>query len=1290
MSVEREEAAGLSPTLGRIESVCDRFEAAWQPRPRPRIEDYWLETDGTQLLRELLVLDVVYRLRHHDHPNLGEYQARFAAHAGAIRSAFEAAGMSVPSPEPPSPDTWNMSDPDAHEDVAPLDGFNRTNAMIDPIERAASNLALARALRFQVLRPLAKGGLGEVFVARDEELRREVALKLIQEQFADDTDSRDRFLFEAEITGRLEHPGVIPVYGLGVDGKGRPYYAMRFIRGESLKESIARFHRADGPTREPGERSLALRELLGRFISVCNTIAYAHGRGVLHRDLKPANVMLGDYGETLVVDWGLAKITGRPDGEPHAEDGTQNPEPRSGTNSTKQGSWLGTPSFMSPEQAAGRIDLLGPASDIYSLGATLYNLLTGKSAFDGTDVLTVLSQVQDGTFASPRSLEPTIDRALEAVCLKAMANKPENRYASCRALAEDVERWAADEPVSAWREPFGRRVRRWGKQNRTMVTSAAVGLVASVVGLASVLIVQTQAKADLSRSLSRETRANIALAAANSELERSNDAVEARYDLAVEAIKTFHTGVSEDFLLKELQFKELRDRLLKSASDFYGKLAGLLSKESDAASLQALLSANFEVAELTGKVGRFEDALAAHRQVLAAREELAAHPSADADSQAGVGRSLTAVAFFLARTGKTNQAVATYREAEGLLASPSGRASNSRPVRSALAQCRIELAGLLHSTGHDDDALSAYRLARADQQALAESADATSGDRRDLAATIHGIAIVLSEAGKIPEAEPEYKKAMALYQKLADDNPSATDFRNRLANTHSGLGILLSNTGRTAEAEAEFRMAAALHQKLANDNPAVTQFRRRLADSDASLGVALSNTGQTTEAETEFGKAMVLYQRLADDNPAVTDFWSRLANNHNSLGILFSDSGRASEAGAEYKQAMAIYQRLADDNPAVTVFRSRLADSHVALGVLLVRTGRRSEAENEQKSAMALYQKLADDNPAVTEFRNGLALSHVNLGSLLKIRGRFPQAEAEIRKATALYQKLADDNPSFTRFRDVLATTHSVLGELLNETGKPLQAEAEYRKATGLYQNLADDHPAVTAFRSRLATSHNGLGNLLGGIGRIAEAETELRNAMALCQKLADDNPAITDFRSGLADSHNNLGGVLEMSGRLAEAEAEYKMAIALFQKLADDNPLVTVFRDGLAFALTGLGRAYSRAGKSADAVELIRRSIALREAIPDLKIEACIDLARDHAFLASIAVDPLSGLRTRAAAVEGDRAMAALLRATDAGYRNFDKLRTDPYLGLLRDRADFRVLLLDLAFPNDPFTQGR
>src|SRR5262249_28217720 len=152
-------------------------------------------------------------------------------------------------------------------------------------------------MRFHRLREHARGGLGEVFVALDEELHREVALKEIQEHFADDADARGRFLREAEVTGKLEHPEVVPVYGLGTYTDGRPYYAMRFIRGESMQEALSRFHRADeDPRRDPGERSLALRELLSRFVAVCNAVAYAHSRGVIHRDLKPANAMLGEYG----------------------------------------------------------------------------------------------------------------------------------------------------------------------------------------------------------------------------------------------------------------------------------------------------------------------------------------------------------------------------------------------------------------------------------------------------------------------------------------------------------------------------------------------------------------------------------------------------------------------------------------------------------------------------------------------------------------------------------------------------------------------------------------------------------------------------------------------------------------------------------------------------------------------------------------------------------------------------------------------------------------------------------
>jgi len=324
-------------------------------------------------------------------------------------------------------------------------------------------------LRFRVLRPHAKGGLGQVSVALDEELGREVALKEIQVQHADNPDYRARFLLEAEMTGGLEHPGIVPVYGVGTYSDGKPYYAMRFIRGDSLQDAIRRFHDAEKLGHDSGERAVEFRQLLGRFVDVCNAIAYAHSRGVLHRDLKPGNIMLGQYGETLVVDWGLAKSVGRPDETKDSLEKTLQPPSASGSAPTQMGSALGTPQFMPPEQAMGRLDQLGPASDVYSLGATLYCLLTGKPPFEGNNVGTILQRVQRGDFPKPRQVKGSVPAALEAVCLKAMAFKPEDRYASAQALASDVEYWLADEQVAAYQEPWQDRVDRWTRLHRTAV-----------------------------------------------------------------------------------------------------------------------------------------------------------------------------------------------------------------------------------------------------------------------------------------------------------------------------------------------------------------------------------------------------------------------------------------------------------------------------------------------------------------------------------------------------------------------------------------------------------------------------------------------------------------------------------------------------------------------------------------------------------------------------------------------------------------------------------------------------
>jgi hypothetical protein len=259
-----------------------------------------------------------------------------------------------------------------------------------------------------------------------------------------------------------------------------------------LQDAISRFHSDDGLNRDAGRRSMELRRLLRSFLDVCNAIGYAHDRGVLHRDIK--------HGETLVVDWGLAKATGRPN--PTADEQPLWPDSAIGGD-TMPGWLLGTPAYLSPEQAGGDLDALGPHSDVYSLGATLYCLLTGKAPFDAK-AGDVFRRVQAGDFPPPRRVAPSIDPALEALCLKAMAARPEDRYATCRALADDVERWMADEPVSPYPEPLAKRARRWAKRNRTAVTGAAVALLAGMVGLSAVLAIQTKANAELSRSKAAE------------------------------------------------------------------------------------------------------------------------------------------------------------------------------------------------------------------------------------------------------------------------------------------------------------------------------------------------------------------------------------------------------------------------------------------------------------------------------------------------------------------------------------------------------------------------------------------------------------------------------------------------------------------------------------------------------------------------------------------------------------------------------------------------------------------
>ena len=1088
----------------------------------------------------------------------------------------------------------------------------------DDADRTASygiGTATADGLRFRVLRPHARGGLGAVFVALDTELHREVALKQMLDHHADDATSRQRFLVEAEITGGLEHPGIVPVYGLGTYADGRPFYAMRFIRGDSLKEAIDRFHGDLALQKDHGRRSLELRRLLGRFVDACNAIDYAHSRGVLHRDIKPGNIIVGKHGETLVVDWGLAKATGR--SEPGAGERTLVPSSADGFAETLPGSALGTPAYMSPEQAEGDVERLGTRSDVYSLGATLYYLLTGRPPVAG-DVGEVLAAVRRGDFPPPRQLDSRIDRALEAVCLKAMALRPEDRYASPKALSEDLERWMADEPVSAWREPISRRARRWANRNRTKVTAAAAAIVAGVIGLSAVLVVQTKANADLARSKA---------------------AVQARYELAVEAIRTFHTGVSEDFLLKQDQFKDVRDRLLKSASDFYGKLGRLLGQESDPASRRALWRANEEVAELTARVGRPEDALVAHRQVLAAREALRAEAPADPDLTADLARSLTAIAQLLETTGQTQEAEVTYRKAEALLVVPAPAIAEAPATRAILADCRRRLGSLLRRTGRNDEALSVFRQARVNQEALAHAPGASAESRSNLAASIMEVAVLLSETGQTAAAQAECRQAIAIQQELVDANPAVTKFRRSLAASHHNFGVLLSQTDRPA-------------------------------------------------AKAEYSTAMAILQKLVVENPGIIEFRSDLAGTHLNLGLLLDRTGKSSEAAAEYREALAISQKLADDNPSVIEFHSRLALAHNNLAFLLSRSGEPSEATAEYRKAQAILQKLANDNPALTEFRHRLGLTFTGFGQLLLRTGKTTEAEAELRKAVALYQELVGANPAVTEFRTFLAHSHSSLGTLLSDTGRPSAAEAEYGRALSQRQKLADDNPANPRLLGYLADDLLGMGSLLAHAERTDEAIGCYARGEAIRRKLAEFSSATPEDREKLANCQINMADLLRRSARLDEALAACERSRALRERLVEAHPQVPRYRAGLGETYLRLGQVRCDMGDLVRAADAWKRACAHFDGTGSLSPEQTFLRACGHAGLGGLAGRPGSGTSAAEGADQAETAMAVLRQAVAMGYRNLNAYRTESALDPLRNRPDFQALLMDLVFPSKPFAR--
>lgn len=377
--------------------------------------------------------------------------------------------------------------PETTPDPIPMNGvsaFEGSGTEIHPPYDPSATPPNKKPKRYHSSRPINSGGMGEIFLVRDQRLNRDIAAKVLNGRLEGDQRARDRFAREVSVVGTLQHPGIVTVFDCGRCHDGRPFYMMQYIDGRTFDQAIRDHHSTREPRQSPAERHVRFRELLHMVVDVCDAIAYLHSMGFLHRDLKPGNVMVGSYGETVLIDMGLAKHIG--DRREEREEGSLSDL---GPELTTDGSILGTPEYMSPEQAAGSIHELRETSDIYSLGAILYKVLTGSMAIHPeADYHATLEYVLQAKFIPPRQLDPTIPRDLEAIVLKAMALDPQDRYQSAREMGDDIRRWLADEPVSARQADLVERSRRWANQNWPFVLGLALGAVGVIFILGLILL----------------------------------------------------------------------------------------------------------------------------------------------------------------------------------------------------------------------------------------------------------------------------------------------------------------------------------------------------------------------------------------------------------------------------------------------------------------------------------------------------------------------------------------------------------------------------------------------------------------------------------------------------------------------------------------------------------------------------------------------------------------------------------------------------------------------------------